>query len=326
MPPPSFQADASRHSPVSSEIVCGEEHVSPDDDAHEYGNYTFHMKLPGMTRRLNFSCRDPSCGVLVEGEDAAEKIVDGQVDPFLFEPDYYLEAKTGFQVWPGSRLLVEALTCPEAYATCPAMLEWQKKLAGGANVVELGAGIGVVGTCLAAAGGNVAITDLTTLVNNAVIPNIVRNGEDNSESAEGEVCPEWIRDASTAKDAVPCKIGRGWAGGAVIDWMVPLRSQLSDNVVTNIDFVVGCDCFWMKKLIDPVLSVVADVFGSSKRKPRFLATYQRREASPALFSTVDEVLNAVRSRGWTFECHAWRSNKIGEDGDNEVFLFEISPP
>ena len=321
-PSPPFQADASRHCPVSSEIVCGEEHVSPDDELHEYGNYTFHMTLPGMTRRMEFSCRDPSCGVLKEGEDAAEKIADGRVDPFLFEPDYYLEAKTGFQVWPGSRLLVEALTCPKAYADCPAMLEWQEKLANGANVVELGAGIGVVGTCLAAAGGNVAITDLTTLVNNAVVPNIVRNSE---ESSEEETCPQWMRDASTAKDAAPCKIGRGWAGGAVIDWMIPLDLQLSTDVISDIDIVVGCDCFWMKKLIGPVLSIVAGVFAKSNKKPTFLATYQRREASPALFSTVDEVLDAVCSRGWTFECHAWRSNKIGEDGDNEVFLFQISP-
>ena len=107
MAPPPFKADPARHCPVSSDIVCGEEPVGQDDDMHEYGNYTFHMTIPGVSRRLDFSCRDPSCGVLVEGEDAAEKIVDGRVDPFLFEPDYYLEAKTGFQVWPGSRLLVE---------------------------------------------------------------------------------------------------------------------------------------------------------------------------------------------------------------------------
>ena len=325
MPPPPFKADPARHCPfVSSEIVCGEEPVGQDDDMHEYGNYTFHMTIPGMSRRLDFSCREPSCGVLVEREDAAEKIVDGRVDPFLFEPDYYLEAKTGFQVWPGSRLLVEALTCPGSYANCPAMLDWQKKLAEGANVVELGAGIGVVGTCLAAGGGCVAMTDLTTLVNNAVIPNIVRNSEE-SINAQDESCPQWMRDASTAKDSEPCKIGRGWAGGAVIDWMAPLDSQLPTEVLSNIDVVVGCDCFWMKKLIDPVLSVVADIFASSERHPKFLATYQRRGASPALFSTVDEVLGAVRSRGWTFECLAWRSNEIGEDGDNEVFLFEISP-
>mmetsp|Transcript_26587 Transcript_26587/g.76793 ORF Transcript_26587/g.76793 Transcript_26587/m.76793 type:complete len:329 (-) Transcript_26587:112-1098(-) len=328
MPPAApFKADPARHCPgASTDIVCGEEHVSQDDDMHEHGNYIFHMTLPDVSRRLDFSSRDPSCGVLVEGEDAAEKTVDGRVDPFLFEPDYYLEAKTGFQVWPGSRLLVEALTCPKAYANCPKMLEWQRRLTEGANVVELGGGIGVVGTCLAAAGGNVAITDLATLVNNAVIPNIVRNSEASiANVTEDECCPQWMRDASTAKDSEPCKIGRGWAGGAIIDWMIPLDSQLSREVISNIDVVVGSDCFWMKKLIEPVLSVVADVFASSERHPKFLATYQRREASPALFSTVDEVLGAVRSRGWTFECHTWRSKEIEEDGDNEVFLFEISP-
>jgi len=319
-PRPLFTADRSRLHNVSSEIQCGEDHASGDDGLEEYGSYTFYMSLPGLSKRLEFSCRDPSCGVLVNDEPSAEKIVDGRVDPFLFEPDYYLEAKTGFQVWPGSRLLVEALTCPKSYSDCPKLLAWQNRLACGANIVELGAGIGVVGACLAAAGGNVVITDLKTLVYNAIVPNLVRNG---SEPVEEE-CPSWIKAASTVKDLAPNKIGRGWAGGAVIDWNVHLDSQLSSGVTSDIDIVLGCDCFWMKKLIDPVLNIVSSVFASSTKSPKFLVTYQVRGQNE-VFSTIGDILVAVQERGWTAECHAWRPVTIGEDGANEVFLFEISP-
>mmetsp|Transcript_14595 Transcript_14595/g.31439 ORF Transcript_14595/g.31439 Transcript_14595/m.31439 type:complete len:109 (-) Transcript_14595:878-1204(-) len=48
-PRPVFTADRSRLYNVSSEIQCGEDHASGDDDLEEYGAYMFYMTLT-MTR------------------------------------------------------------------------------------------------------------------------------------------------------------------------------------------------------------------------------------------------------------------------------------
>lgn len=119
-------------------------------------------------RRLTFSCRDRSVGVLESQEsaitkdeyDATENSTAG--DPFFFDAGYTLAGRTGFQVWSGTRLMIESLLFPlPDDSDRLAAIQKEMNSADGRNILELGAGVGVVGTTLAAATGcRILLTDL----------------------------------------------------------------------------------------------------------------------------------------------------------------------
>jgi len=87
----------------------------------------------------------------------------------------------------------------------------------------------------------------------------------------------------------------------------------------------------------------AAVSETGRDVPKLLLSFQRRDAD--MFTTVDQVLEEIQSRGWSMKCLAWypviykdEDNNESEDGcdagtdkneqnteTKEVFLFEISP-
>lgn len=104
-----FIPNPSCNTPINSDILCGEKwnidhDTIYDDDEFYQGPITFHITLPSMDRELKFSCRDKSAGVLLPSETALviNSGEGGMNDPFFFEKGFYLEAKTGFQPWPGT--------------------------------------------------------------------------------------------------------------------------------------------------------------------------------------------------------------------------------
>ena len=129
---------------------------------------------------LEFACREPSCGALLPNETAVHRNDDAceyyyyQVDPNFFDAGYTLAGKTGFQVWTGARFLLETLLWPNNKMDGKRLQYWQESLVD-MNILELGAGVGVVGMSLASMGANVLLTDLPTLVEHAVEPNLIRN-------------------------------------------------------------------------------------------------------------------------------------------------------
>lgn len=205
--------------------------------------------------------------------------------------------------------------------------------------MEVGAGIGVVGSCLAASGANVLITDLPVLVQHGIGPNLRRNGRAFAVAATGKVdhdhhgsqqCPEFLRDASslsssedsTAFDAV--QLGEGWAKTAVLDWFKPVEEQLPTSVTAAVDVIVACDCIFLRKLADPLLSTIATIFEHSRaRNPIFFFTFQRRNML-GLFIQLEELLGRIEERGWTVECVAWRNVEIEDDGCHENYLFRVT--
>lgn len=428
--PPEFRPDPSSMHPVSLELRCGEALALDDDDADLYydedihlGPITFHITLPttsattttttspitddndiiimpsshnnnNNSRRLLFNCRDRSCGVLLPTEPSVPPIaLNERVDPFFFEPGFSLEAMTGFQVWPGSRLVVEAFTCntnntADAVSSSSSALlrEWQQQQQGGVgaggaatNILEVGAGMGVVGTCLAAAGGNVIVTDLSILVEHGIRPNLRRNGNKNNKnnknenenecSEEGTTTtsnnisngcddpPSFLVDIASVKESssisssvlapfdddddddagAPIPIGKGWANATALDWFLPISSQLSFETISSIDIIIGCDCLFLKKLIDPLLTVISDIFAAVasasavasdsgvvvRNPPKFLFTYERRNMM-GLFISLEDLLDKIKERGWTVECLAWRTVAIEDDGEHDLHLFQVT--
>lgn len=195
------------------------------------------------------------------------------------------------------------------------MLKWQTRIASGAKVLELGAGVGLLGASLAAAGAHVLLTDLPTLVDNATHPNLSRN----KKKTSAESCPDWLQ-----PDAIP--IGSGWAGATALDWTVPLESQLSVKQQEGVEVIVASDCVWLKSMLDALLETVASIFASSPSSV-FLMSFQRRDTADgedsAMFTTVNGVINSIESRQWAIECLAWRP--IATDSDKEVFVFQVTP-
>mmetsp|Transcript_4103 Transcript_4103/g.9104 ORF Transcript_4103/g.9104 Transcript_4103/m.9104 type:complete len:405 (+) Transcript_4103:150-1364(+) len=375
VPPPS------RIVPINPDLKCGEEwnslHLSCDDDCDDEeddddfrGPINFHITLPdtttngngtpphNTTRRLNFNCRDKSSGVLLPTESKAEEseLEDDNVmrnDPFFFEKGFYLEAKTGFQPWPSSRLMVEAFTCCTSSTTTTTgavavtkddndnhdngnhrLAYWQSRLRNGdLTILEVGAGIGLVGTCLAAAGGKVWVTDLPVLVEHAIWPNLRRNGKATTPSsldALQERAPKG--GIFTASSEGYCsRIGRGWAQAATLDWFQPISEQLSDETTSSFDVIVACDCFFLRKTTDPLLSMINSIFqkassssSTKSRPPTFLFTYQRRNMT-GVFMGLEELLEKMERRGWNVECLAWRTISVEGDGEQDLHLFEASP-
>jgi predicted nicotinamide N-methyase len=292
----------------------------------------FHCNLKNGTNNLEFNCREPSCGAL-EGEEKAATLTDEDytVDPKFFDEGYSMAGKTGFKVWTGSRLLIETLAWPQPESDCSRLAEIQNRLAGGARVLELGAGVGVVGTYLAAVGANVLLTDLTTLVENAIDCNLLRNKSITaSDTSNDDKCPSWL-------GPYGCRIGRGWADSTPIDWTCPLDEQLTNVQSESIDFIVASDVVFLVDMLNSLLDTVAALFkASSANNPPFILSFQRRDAKDGeeniSFTTVNKVLTAVKERGWTLDCLAWRPVTVSRENkyvivkeESEVFVFEINP-
>lgn len=194
---------------------------------------------------------------------------------------------------------------------------------GNTNILELGAGVGVVGCCLAAAGGHVLLTDLPTLVEHSVRPNLERNRNIDTDVKQTE-CADWLKFQGAA-----VQIGTGWAATTAIDWKEPLDKQLSHTQSQEVDLIVASDCVFLVEMLQALLSTVSEIFHqSAARQPALILSFQRRDAKDGddskSFTTVNRVIAEVKARGWTIECLAWYPVVVGND-KSEVFLLEILP-
>lgn len=312
-----------RRSSSSGGLRCGESIKMEADDVATGQVVLFYCNTPDRGKNLYFGCREPSCGVLVDKEAKAEKSEDGFVDPFFFEKGYTLAGKTGWQVWPGSRLMVESLTFPQPTCDSQNLIKNQILISKGARVLELGAGVGVVGASLANAGAQVLLTDLPTLVTYSILPNLERNeATNNIDGASSKAQPPWLQECH------PTQIGKGWAGALSLDWTRPLNEQLQERQ-RNVDIIVACDCLWLLSMLESLFGTVETIFKSTPSPTTFLMSFQRRDPrddcnNNNMFTSVDRIVKEIKKRCWTLQCLSW--NQVSCDGkeENEVFLFEIS--
>ena len=379
-----FRGDPLRLRPPSKEFQCYESLLTKDQKQLNYDEddddddddllvagkgILFHCTLPqdhnntttnnnNKKKGLEFWCRGPSVDVLLTDEkeenindDDDEDGTEIMVDPNFFDKGYTLAGRTGFQVWPGTRLLVEALTFindndsnqnqqqQQQLGDCPKLVQWQKKI-DQLRILELGAGVGVVGTSLAAAGAQVLLTDLSTLVDCSIWPNLKRNANlvsnnsnDDDESSPQVVSPPplWLQTSSSTQQAVA--IGKGYAAAASVDWTQPLTEQLDVNgTLQEINVIVASDCVWLISMLNPLLDTVQTVFDNNKDTV-LLMSFQRRDPKTTtssnnnnmMFTTVDGIIEEMQvKRNWNVDCLSWRPVNPNED-DKEVFLFEVSP-
>ena len=359
-----------RAPPVGFE--CGER----VDESGDVGLVTFYCSRPPSCRAadaaqvnskfLTFSCRKRSVGVLIEDEtqvrDEDMEQAYETVDPNFFDAGYTLAGTTGFQIWAGTRLLVESLAWPTGQDP-PLLAQFQEKLASEQEkplkILELGAGIGVVGASLAAAGAEVLLTDLPTLIENATYSNLILNrsrdgdiidnaDEGNADDASSSTtfhrysdAPSWLGDAE-GFTGIP--IGNGWAGTAALDWRIAISKQLTPLQYQSLDYIVASDCVWLVSMLDSLLDTADALMTRSNKSasPPLIMSFQRRdtkEGDTSLnFTTVARVVQSIEGRGWTIDCLSWRPTKLEPEetadsnmktppvDDKEVFVFSIRKP
>mmetsp|Transcript_34317 Transcript_34317/g.83006 ORF Transcript_34317/g.83006 Transcript_34317/m.83006 type:complete len:307 (+) Transcript_34317:188-1108(+) len=295
----------------------------------------FRCNLPTrLNTNLEFYCREPSCGALDGKENAAElSEEDYMVDPNFFDEGYDLAGSTGFKVWTGSRLLIETLGWPQN-SDNQRLEEIQKCMCNGARLIELGAGVGVVGTYLSAIGSQVLITDLSTLVENAIDRNLIHNkkitpSNSTATALSTESVPSWL-----APDGM--RVGDGWVKATPLDWTRPLDEQLTKEQCCSIEFIIASDVVFLTSMLVALLDTVESIFNASSNNPSFILSFQRRDAQEGeeslAFTTVRGVIAAIEERGWRVECLAWRpvtvrkeTNGIITDDESEVYVFDIKP-
>lgn len=299
-----------------------------------------NLPPPNDNKTLQFNCREPSCGAL-EGEETAATLTDEDyaVDPNFFDSGYSMAGSTGFKVWTGSRLMIETLTWPQCEIDPERLVGIRRRLLGGAaRVVELGAGVGVVGTYLAAVGATVLLTDLATLVENAIDSNLLQNegiatDGDDYDTNNNNPPPSWLESSSNCR-----RIGKGWAATTPLDWTCPIDEQLTKEQSESIDLVIASDVVFLVSMLTSLLDTVESIFkSSSHNNPSFILSFQRRDAKDgeesSSFTTVNRIISSVKKRGWTIDCLAWRPVTVRKEecnGDvkeeqSEVFVFDINP-
>ena len=160
---------------------------------------------------------------------------DDGVDPCFFEADFTVAASTARLIWEGSWALVELLRRERD--------SWLRELVRGRRVLELGAGTGMLGLAAAAAGGHVLMTDVASMTEESLAPNVRAN------VAAGGGCPSW-----TGSDSA---VSSGSAAAQALDWLLPLEAQRHPVDVFAAEIVLAAECAWLEELVDPSVATLA---------------------------------------------------------------------
>jgi len=238
------------------------------------------------------------------------------VDPSFFDPGYSVAASTGHVMWEGSWALIRLLqSLPDApqragggRLSC---------LVRGRRVVELGAGTGLLGLCMAARGAHVLLTDVRPVVEDTLRGNVARNA--GGADGGGGATPGgggW---------AGAVRVGEGSARAATLDWTDPVQAQCEGgNDPREAQVVVAAECIWLRDLLEPFLATALALMRGPARPPCLLCFRERAKEGSSVFQNLEQVLGAFRARGCLVaEFHREASR---EDAAREVLVFRITLP
>ena len=267
------------------------------------GFVDIEVGLPGCERPVVVRRRD-----LEWGEDF--------VDPSFFDPGYSVAASTGHVMWEGSWALIRLLqSLPDAPQRAGGGR--LSRLVRGRRVVELGAGTGLLGLCMAARGAHVLLTDVRPVVEDTLRGNVARNAG-GADGGGGAVPGEggW---------AGTVRVGEGSARAATLDWTDPVQAQCEGgNDPREAQVVVAAECIWLQDLLEPFLATALALMRGPARPPCLLCFRERAKEGSSVFQNLEQVLGAFRARGCLVaEFHREASR---EDAAREVLVFRITLP
>ena len=235
-------------------------------------------------------------------------------DPYFFEADYSVAASTGMLMWEGSWSAIELLRRPAGGEGgeggeggdkggglgegdgegeggggdlgVGSAARWLQQLVRGRKVVELGSGIGLLGLCLAAAGGHVLLTDVPSVVECTLGPNVEASGP--PHHADPQQLGGW-REAR--------RVGPGSAAAQPLDWWKPIEEQRGENDPREAEVVVAAECVWLRELIEPFVKTVLALLRGPQRPRCVLAFRDRSTETSETFSSLKLVVGAFETAG-----------------------------
>ena len=176
------------------------------------------------------------------------------VDPMFFAEDYTVAAATGFQVWEGARAVVKLLE--EEDSALAADLR-------GRRVLELGSGTGLAGLSASVIGGDVLLTDLPTVTDYSLRPNIAKN-------AAAAAAADSAGAGAATRQARSCwpeghAVGRGSAACMSLDWTADVPSQAAAAGVDlgKVEVLLAAECVWLVELVNPFVATVLALLRAS---------------------------------------------------------------
>ena len=179
----------------------------------------------------------------------------------------------------------------------------------GHAVVELGAGLGLVGICAALRGCHVLMTDVSS-VTEFINCNIEANCKTPDSAVDGVAGP-WERARS---------VGRGSAACMELDWMkdVDRQAHSSGHDLSKVAYVVACEVVWLQELLQPYVVTLATLLHSDIRPVCYMSYTIRGTKQSNIFTSEVLVRQTLIAAGCIItDLPAFAS--VTPDGEDVVF-------
>lgn len=222
------------------------------------------MKI--SARRFRQAC--PRCALILgEHCNACEHIHGSNTNSYTW---------VSLQVWAGAQALLNFLKSPESADL------------NGHAVIELGAGLGLVGICAALKGCHVLMTDVSSVAE-FIHMNILMN----SQPLQNRGVPA----DSPWHQSKP--VGLGTAACMSLDWLQDTQSQAnsSGQDLNQADFIIACEVIWLQELLHPYVNTLARLLHSDRRPVCYMSYTNRGTQQSTVFTAESTVQDALKAAG-----------------------------
>jgi len=222
-------------------------------------------------------------------------------DPNFFADDYTVAAATGFQVWEGSLVMIKLLGG-----------DLGDELRG-KRVVELGSGTGLAGLCAAACGCHALLSDIKTVTDQSLRPNVERNTAP---------APDGVHGAAWRGAGV---VGEGTATCMALDWTRDIDEQAAQAAIEpwDCDVVLAAECVWLAELVHPFVTTVLRLL-SGRNGVCYCIYRDRAKQESQTFAGMQMVVEDFESGGCNVELLHRLAPDLQKGPGNDVLVYRIS--